>query len=54
MFADDTTIYYIGREVEEIVDTLNLVLNGIKRFQNVVLQEPIDLTHWKDRSNVVM
>ena len=27
MFADDTTIYYIGEEVEEIVDALNLILN---------------------------
>ena len=30
MFADDTTIYYIGREVEEIVDALNLILNDFK------------------------
>ena len=30
MFADDTTIYYIGEEVEEIVDALNLILNDFK------------------------
>ena len=30
MFADDTTIYYIGKEVEEIVDELNLILNDFK------------------------
>lgn len=29
MFADDTTIYYIGEEVEEIVDALNLILNDL-------------------------
>ena len=26
MFADDTTSYYIGKEFEEIIDALNLVL----------------------------
>ena len=26
MFADDTTVYYIGKEVEEIVDALNRIL----------------------------
>ena len=30
MFADDTTIYFIGKEVEEIVDALNLILNDFK------------------------
>jgi len=30
MFADDTTIYYIGEEVEETVDALNLILNDFK------------------------
>ena len=30
MFADDITIYYIGEEVEEIVDALNLILNDFK------------------------
>lgn len=30
MFADDTTIYYIGKDVEEIVDALNLILNDFK------------------------
>ena len=30
MFAVDTTIYYIGEEVEEIVDALNLILNDFK------------------------
>ena len=30
MFADDTTIYYIGEEVEKIVDALNLILNDFK------------------------
>ena len=27
MFADDTTMYYIGKEVEEIIDMLNVMLN---------------------------
>ena len=30
MFADDTTIFYIGEEVEEIVHSLNLILNDFK------------------------
>ena len=30
MFADDTTIYFIGKEVEEIIDALNLILNDFK------------------------
>ena len=30
MFADDTTIYYIGKDVEEIIDALNLILNDFK------------------------
>ena len=30
MFADDTTIFYIGEEVEEIVHALNLILNDFK------------------------
>ena len=30
MFADDTTIYFIGKGVEEIIDALNLILNNLK------------------------
>lgn len=30
MFADDTTIYFIGKEVEEIIDALNIILNDFK------------------------
>ena len=30
MFADDTTIYYIGKEVEETIDALNCILNDFK------------------------
>ena len=30
MFADDTTIYYIGKDVEEIINALNLILNDFK------------------------
>ena len=30
LFADDTTIYYIAREIEEIVDSLNLILTDFK------------------------
>ena len=30
MFADDTTIYYIGKEIEEIVDILNLILKDFE------------------------
>ena len=30
MFADDTTIYYIGKEIEEIVDILNLMLKDFE------------------------
>lgn len=30
MFADDTTIYYLGKGVEEIIDALNLILNDFK------------------------
>ena len=26
MFADDTTIYYVGNEFEEIIDALYLIL----------------------------
>ena len=26
MFADDATIYYIGKDFEEIIDALNLIL----------------------------
>ena len=30
MFADDTMIYYIGKEIEEIVDILNLILKDFE------------------------
>jgi len=30
MFADDTTIYYFGKEVEEIIDALNHILNNFR------------------------
>ena len=30
MFADDTTIYYIGKEVEETIDALNYILNDFR------------------------
>lgn len=30
MFADDTTIYYIGKEVEEIIDALNFILKDFR------------------------
>lgn len=30
MFADDTTIYFIEKEVEEIIDALNIILNDFK------------------------
>ena len=30
MFADDTTIYYFGKEVEEIIDALNNILNDFR------------------------
>ena len=30
MFADGTTIYYIGKEVEEIIDALNHILNDFR------------------------
>ena len=39
MFADGTTIYYVGKEVKEIIDALNHVLND---FQSS------DCSHWKD------
>ena len=32
MFADDTTIYYIGKEVEEIIDALNHILNDFREY----------------------
>ena len=32
MFADDTTVYYIGKEVEEIVDALNRILIDFKSW----------------------
>lgn len=30
MFAYDTTIYYIGKEVEELIDALNLILKDFR------------------------
>ena len=30
MFADDATIYYIGKEVEEIMDALNQILKDVR------------------------
>ena len=30
MFADDTTIYYIGKEVEETIDAFNFILNDFR------------------------
>jgi len=30
MFADDTTIYYIGNEFEEIIDALYLILKDFR------------------------
>ena len=30
MFADGTTIYYVGKEVKEIIDALNHVLNDFR------------------------
>ena len=35
MFADDTTIYYIGREVEEIIDMLNIILKDFEAWCNL-------------------
>ena len=32
MFADDTTVYYIGKKVEEIVDALNRILIDFKSW----------------------
>ena len=32
MFADDTTIYYIGKEAEEIIDALNLILKDFRAW----------------------
>ena len=29
MFADDTTIFYIGKEIEQIIDTLNSILKDL-------------------------
>ena len=34
MYADDTTIYYIGKEVEEIVDKLNRILKDLYDWCN--------------------
>ena len=30
MFADDTTISFIGKEIEGIIDALNIILNDVK------------------------
>jgi len=30
MSADDTTIYFIGKEIAEIIDALNIILNDVK------------------------
>ena len=30
MFVHDTTLYYIGKEVEEIIDALSLILNDFR------------------------
>ena len=30
MFVDDTTIYYIGKEVEETIDASNHILNDFR------------------------
>ena len=32
LFANDTTVYYIGKEVEEIIDALNLILIVFKEW----------------------
>ena len=40
MFADDTTMYYIGKEVEEIIDMLNVMLN--------------DFSHWCERNRLTV
>ena len=40
MFADDTTIYYIGKEVEKVVDALNSI--------------SVDLYKWCQRNNLTL
>ena len=40
MFADDTTIYYIGKEVETIVDVINSIL--------------VDLYNWCRQNNLTV
>ena len=42
MFANETTIYYIGREVETIVDALNSILADLHKWchrNNLILHE---------------
>ena len=41
MFADDTTIYFIGKGVEEIIDALNLILNNLKVIKSFCSEKNI-------------
>lgn len=46
MFADDTTINYIGKEVEETVDASNHILNDFRVW--CCKNHLTDCSHWKD------
>ena len=51
MFADDTTIYCIGKNVEEAIDKLNKSSSEI--YESPVYAQPTNCTYWKTEAMIL-